>query len=191
MEAYDKEHFGTGRNWRRGLNWGDPEDRRKMMRRYRHQIECRLKADLEQMRAVDRISRDFIRRLDAQAALGRWIARTSPFSCFAMAAAELTDTGTLGRRRFLEQILKHQEHLARYGYSEWKAVIDYEIERGKRAPSWGNPANRKKPFPVFKYEPPATSEYVKTVAVDVSILGAATVLFFMLSYVSFLRYDVR
>ena len=190
MELYDKEHFGTHENWREGLSWRNPEDRKKMLGRRRYRMDCRLAADLQQMREVQRINQDFGHRLEAQVALGKWISRASPFSCFAMAATEMTDTGVLGKRRFLELIRKHQEELTRFGYAEWMAMLDHRIETGERI-QWDDPANRKQPFPVFKYEPPATGDYVKAVGLDIIILAAATVLFFMLSYVSFLRYDVR
>ena len=166
------------------------EEIRKMLGRRRYRMDCRLAADLQQMREVQRINQDFGHRLEAQVALGKWISRASPFSCFAMAATEMTDTGVLGKRRFLELIRKHQEELTRFGYAEWMAMLDHRIETGERI-QWDDPANRKQPFPVFKYEPPATGDYVKAVGLDIIILAAATVLFFMLSYVSFLRYDVR
>ena len=59
------------------------------------------------------------------------------------------------------------------------------------APPWGEPGNRKKPFPVFSYTPRSAGDYAKMVALDISILAGMTVLFFMLSYAAFLRYDVR
>jgi hypothetical protein len=192
MKAYDdKIGLDSDKPWWKQIDWRDPEGRKKALRRWNYRLECGLKANLEGMRAVDRIGRGFANRLDSQVALGRWLSRLSPFSCFAMAAAELTDAGEFGRRRFLEQVREHQAVLARYAAAEWKALNEHEIEHGKRPPPWSDPANRKKPIPVFSYVPPAAGDYVRLVALDSALLAGAAVLFFMLSYVAFLRYDVR
>ena len=68
-------------------------------------------------------------------------------------------------------------------------LTEYEVENeGKRA-RWSE--IRTKPVPVFKYEPPAGTAYIREIILDVVILAGVTLLFFMLSYMTFLRYDVR
>ncbi|MHC4247923.1 MAG: ABC transporter permease subunit [Planctomycetota bacterium] len=191
MEEYDKIHFEPGRPWYRQINWRDSEDRKRGRKRQVHERQIQLDCTLEALRAVARIESDLARRIDVQAGLGNWVARVSPFSSFAMSSTALADTGPRGTRRFIEQVRGYQERLVRYAYAEWMARYRYELEKGERPPSWSDPENREAPLPVFVYTPPAATEYLKMMALDTALLAAAAVLFFMLSYVTFLRYDVR
>jgi len=192
MQVYDKENgFTSDKSWSRQIDWRSPEGRKKGRTRQLYQMELEGKARIDQLRARERIEQDLQRGMDAQTSLGKWISRLSPFSCFVMAATEVTDTGELGRRRFVEQIRGYQEALVGYAYAEWMAMYRYELEHGEGAPSWADPGNRQAPVPGFSYAPPAAVDCVKMVAPDVCILAGVAVLFFMLSYVAFLRYDVR
>ena len=191
MAEYDKIHFEPGRPWYRQRNWGDREDRKRARVRQIEERQIQMDCTLEALRGVARIESDLARRSDVQAGLGNWISRVSPFSSFAMSATALADTGPRGTRRFIEQVRGYQERLVRYAYSEWVARYRYEAEKGERPPSWSDPENRGAPLPVFVYTPPAATEYLKMMALDTALLAAAAVLFFMLSYVAFLRYDVR
>lgn len=191
LKRYDAEHFEAGTPWHRQLNWGTPEGRRRGLKRQRYERECQRNFCLTRMRSVERIDRDFRNKLAAQEAVGRWLSRISPFSCFASSAMELTGTGSLGQERFMEQVSDYQEVMTKYGFDEWLARYDHELETGKHAPTWRNPDNRKNPVPAFQYEAPATGEYLAAAAVDIGLLLAAVVVFFMLNYFAFLRYDVR
>ena len=191
MQTYDKEHFQAGTPWYRQVSWRDPEGRRKGVLRRRREVEVEYDAAIERIRAMDNLNSEYANRTSIQAGLGRWMGRVSPFACFASAAGELTGTGASGRRRLVSLIRQYQETLATYLHDEMVTMMDYEIEHGERAPRWSDPKNRKKPIPMFAYSPPPPGEYLSAAAVDMVILAACVVLFFMLSYMAFLRYDVR
>jgi hypothetical protein len=194
MKEYDKIHFADldpGRSVYRQLRWGSPENRKRLLTRILHEQQIQLIGTLEALRAVGRIDSDLERRSRAQSGLGNWASRVSPFSSFALSATALADTGPRGSRRFVEQVHDYQERLIRYAYAESIARYRSQIETGERPPPWSDPKNREAPLPVFVYMPPAATEYLKMMALDTGLLAAAAVLFFMLSYVAFLKYDVR
>jgi len=154
-------------------------------------LQCRRTGYVQVMQACLRIDEAFERHLDGQIRLSRWISRVSPFSCFAMAATELTDTGLVGKRRFIDQVRDYQQTVTEFGFNEWieRERIALNIKgTDEKMPDW---PTRERPVPRFTYTGPAGSEYFRMIVLDAGILAAVTVVFFMLSFVGFLRYDVR
>ena len=188
MARYDRQHETDDR---------ESEPDAEVRRRRRHErrifrLECRRDAWLERLNTTRKLDEDFERRLDGQVRLSRWISRVSPFACFAMAAAELTDTGLLNKRYFIDQIRDYQREVAEFGMSEWirREQLGFDQEgTGEDMPKW---PSEDRPVPVFQArEAPTTNEYMRATMLDAGILAGLTLLFSMLSFVSFLRYDVR
>lgn len=188
MEKYDKAH-GFEKGWQRRINWGDWNAKKRVAERRKHELELERGAHLKRVRMFRQENESFMRELDSQIALSRWISRVSPFSCFAMAATELTDTGIHSKRRFMDQIQSYQAILCEYGSKEWIVLQEYELNHEGQGIEWSE--NRQKPIPQFVFEPAPGREYLKMAGPDAGILAGMAALFFMLSYVSFLRYDVR
>ena len=191
MEAYDKEHrFDLVGRWSEGIDWRDWTQRKPYLLRWLYKLKCEKEAALENLAATARIDRHYGRHMDAQVALTRWLGRVSPFSCFAMAAAELAGTGAMEHTRYRSQVRDYQRTLCEYAYSEWIPLREEEIaSEGERERDWRT--HRLKPVPEFHYVPPAAGEYARMVAIDAGILAGVAMVLFMLSYVAFLRYDVR
>jgi len=193
VAAYNKEHGFTKDRWWDEVNWKDNEDWKRGHLRWMFELECRGNAFRDTALACRRLDEDLERRLDAQISLSRWISRLSPFSCFAMAATELTDTGLLSKRRFVKQVRDYQEKLSDFGIKEWLRRDQIELEvhgtdKEKKMPDW---PSSDKPIPRFAFTPPAGTEYLRLIVLDAGILAALTLVFLMLSFVGFLRYDVR
>jgi ABC-type transport system involved in multi-copper enzyme maturation permease subunit len=189
MKKYDKAH-GFGKRWWREIDWDNWESRKRAEERRLHELTLERQALLSQLQMHKQMTETLNVQLDRQILLSRWISRVSPFSCFAMACTELTDTGVHGKRHLLAQIHEHQVRLCEYGFAEWFAYHNYQFEHeGKRPPIWSKV--RKKPIPGFAYAAPAGGDYLGLVLADGGILVGMAVVFFMLSYVGFLRYDVR
>lgn len=189
MAKYDKEH-GFGKRWWESWKWGDPAQAKKANIRWRYHTECRREAHLRRMDEYEKIEQRYAGEMNAQTALSRWIGRTSPFTCFALAGTELAGAGLLGEGRFRRQTKAYQRKLCEYAHDEWLAFIDGMIDEKLR---WGNrwPDYRVDPIPYFHYVRPAASEYGRIVAVDIGLLAGAVLVLFMLTYGAFLRYDVR
>jgi len=191
MDAYDQQN-GFTRNWRRGLNTQDPTllDRVKARDAYRRQ--CQYEASVEILRGDEKILQDIEGQLESQVALSRWIARLSPFSCFALASTELTDTGLLSKRHFTQQLRKYQMILSKYAFDQWGLFGSNYTWLGEKPRDWRKEREeRGQPIPVFVHSSPASGEYLKAVVADGGMLLGAALLFFLLSYLTFLRYDVR
>jgi hypothetical protein len=155
------------------------------------EAECSQIVNLQRIAACRKIDEDFERNLDNQVELSRWISRVSPLSCFAMSATELTDTGLLNKRRFIKQVRDFQVALTRYTMTEWLKYEKILLKDGGpnvRSPDWSKIRAR---MPVFSYTPPAGTEYLHMILLDAGILVAVTFVFFILSFTTFLRYDVR
>ncbi len=107
-----------------------------------------------------------------------------------MAATELADCGVMDNVRTMDQLRTYQRTLCTYAHDEWDAINQYELEHEGKGPGAWNQA-RVNPIPRYYYVAPAVRDYAGMAAADAGILAGMAVLFFMLSYLKFLRYDVR
>ncbi len=187
---YDKEH-GFKDRWWEDINWNDWESRKTVQLRELYLLNYQRKASQQVLKEHEKIDQRWAGHMNVQIALSRWIGRVSPFACFALAAAELADEGVLEKTRYLDQLRAHQNILLTYAYDEWEERERYTLEHeGEGKGPWQG-ENRLKPTPEFHYVAAGAREYVQEVAVDAGILAGMVLVCFMLSYVRFLRYDVR
>ena len=194
MKAYDKEYgfedFFEGAWWL-SIDWDQwgPLRERVEIRRY-YELERERDAHLTRLREFAKIDRHYSAQMDQQVRLTKWISRISPLSCLSLAVAELADAGLLQDKRYQKQLRDHQDVLCKYAHVEWLYRQQYELDNeGERPGPWNK--SRQNPVPVFNYVPPAVGDYTKAVMIDGGILTGMALLFFMLSYIGFLRYDVR
>ena len=103
--------------------------------------------------------------------------------------------GTIARRDFIRM------GVAGAGAALLPGALSFAAEEGegktdvwvlhgtdKKMPDW---PSSEKPIPQFTYQAPAGTEYLRMIVLDAGLLAGAMLVFFMLSFVSFLRYDVR
>ena len=193
MKVYDKSHgfedFFKGQWWRK-VSWEDWSQVEPIQRRRRYELGLERAGHLDRLEEFGKIEHSYGLKMDAQVRVSRWIGRVSPFSCFAMAATELADAGVLGEKRYQKQLRKYQRILCEYAHDEWLAMNEYELEHeGKGQGPWYKVRVRE--VPRFHYVRPVARDYAGMVAVEGGILAGMTFLLFMLSYIKFLRYDVR
>lgn len=187
---YDKKH-GFGKRWWDDIDWSVWEDNKeKGRKRWLFSSQVRKEATVEVLRLYDKIEQKIGADLEAQVAITRWIARLSPFGCFAMASAELAGEGPAVQRDFLDQVRDYHRAMQAFGWDEEIWMIEELIRTKDEWPDhW--PATRQNPLPLFQYKAPLTADLLKAVSVEAGILAALVVLLFMMSTMSFLRYDVR
>ena len=189
MEAYRKDH-GIDEQWYESVNWGNWEDMEKIYDMWMYGWPLEKQAALKVLNEYGKIDQRYGAQMAAQVQLTRWIGRASPFSCFALAATELADAGTMENTRYLEQLKAFQIELCDYAFDECISMEHKHMQRKGKSPGpWHK--FRDKPVPSFNYVPAAARDYVAKVAVDCGILAGLTLLLFLLSYVKFMRYDVR
>ena len=137
-----------------------------------------------------RIDEQASKKLNAQIDLSRRIGRISPFTCFSLAATELADLGTVQQDRYNDQLRDYHKELCKYAGAEWMSYEQYQLDtKGKRKHPWYK--YKDDPQPQFNYVKPAAGDYTSIVLIEGGIMAMMAVVLFMLSYVAFLRYDVR
>lgn len=188
MAKYDKEHPEPVYNWWR-YNANDDKWHRGLSRHI-VELECWSEVIDKRDAALAKIDEEFRHKLDAQVRLSQWTARVSPFASLAMAAAELTDTGIESKQRFQNQVNKYQREVSDFSLAEMipRNRLALKIRDYDAMPAW---PTAERPIPVFVYTPPAEGKYIKLILPDLGLLAGALVMFFLLSYVAFIRYDVR
>ena len=104
----------------------------------------------------------------------------------AMAVGETRISGLLEG----QDVLDTGRAMQAFGWDEQIWMIEELIRTKDEWPdNW--PATRQNPLPLFQYKAPLTADLLKAVSVEAGILAALVVLLFMMSTMSFLRYDVR
>ena len=139
----------------------------------------------EQRAKAEKISADFERRSDRQENLARIITSASPYSNLVFIATDLTETGLGADAHWGRQTAEYSNTLSAYADRKYKR----EMEK--------NPAYSFNDYldlrdrPRFHYIPAGLAERIEPDLVQVGILLAFNLIFFMFANVSFQRYDVR
>ena len=190
MDVYDKQNGFTGGRWWEKLDWNDPKEWRRGKLRWIFELTCIDQAYNARDEAFARIDEKFERQLDEQVRLSRWISRISPFASLNLAAAELTDTGLLTKQRFINQVRDYRLQITETLIPQWLKMEHIALDRGSDRPRIPWPPEDE-PILRFSYTPPAGGDYARLILPDVGLLAGMMILFFLLSFVTFLRYDAR
>lgn len=186
---YDRAN-GFADEWWENINWNDWESAKRVWQRWAQMVLYQKEASLTVLAERRKIEQKYRVNLDNQIAMSRWIARLSPFSCFAMASTELADAGLLERRRLMQQLEGYQETLCTYAFDEcYAAEMTGLANQGNLPTPWAR--HRVNPVPAFTYAPAAGQDYARAIGMDAGLLAALAVGLFLVSYFKFLRYDVR
>jgi len=120
-----------------------------------------------------------------QAKLARNIARISPAAAYGSATEILAGTDLDSHFRFLQQAREYRKELIQYLYDQnaFGSEAWYSREAGKKINTEG--------IPIFTERPEPLSSSVTRAAPDILVLLLLNVVFFMVTFLSFLRYDVR
>ena len=139
--------------------------------------------DQERTRRKRELDRYFQTRQNEQMSLARTIARVSPAGCWTYAATALARTGPDAYARFGQA----RETLGT-AFHDYVARMMAEA----RKTGWASrPPIREDELPVLRVRLPDGAEAMRSALDDVLILMILNVVFFMLAFTYFLRYDVR
>ncbi|MFQ6042109.1 MAG: ABC transporter permease subunit, partial [Candidatus Poribacteria bacterium] len=120
-----------------------------------------------------------------QAKLAQDVARISPAAAYTHATAILAETDLDSHLRFLDQAKQYRSELIQY----------LRDQNAFASEAWYNPEAVKKintkGIPLFRERPESLSSSIRRATFDILILALLNVAFFLLTYLSFLRYDVR
>ena len=127
-------------------------------------------------------------RVKNQVALSQNLARVSPSASFLFAATRLAGTGPRLSEAFQQARKRFQESREQYNREFYRSdKVEWTRQGPKmKDPDWFNPDD----LPRFRILKEPLSESFNAASFDLLLLVVFNVLFFMLSYVFFLRYDI-
>jgi len=140
----------------------------------------------------DAVMKTYTRRVDQQVTLAGVLSRISPSSNYMYAATDLAGTGIEDFRALRERIERFQRDLT-------QRLLEIRKERSQRAATIQDPAERRevrdapidpRDLPVFRAEQAGFAVRLHRAMLDIAILAIMNGLFFLGSYVRFLRYNV-
>ena len=174
---------------------GDQEKIQQGLKRYDE-----LKVPLEQeytdriSSTIQRIEESYRNEQMIQTSIGRNLARLSPISCIMFLVSELAGTGPGEEANIRENARAFQDQVKVEVYDRFIEKF-YATPDGSRMsmpqPKEGVDQQSIVPPTLAVYRRPALAEVLVTEWADIGLLLFYTMLFFVLSYVSFIRYDVR
>ncbi|MFC1526165.1 ABC transporter permease subunit [Candidatus Latescibacterota bacterium] len=128
-------------------------------------------------------------RMQRQVSLSQNLARVSPSASFLFAATRLAGTGPALFRSFHDALEHFQEAQDEYRMRTFRTVYSGRGPDGRPQISdadWFNPED----LPRFKMTGESTADGLNGALTDILLLAVYNVLFFMLAFMRFLRYDI-
>ena len=123
---------------------------------------------------------DFLNRFAQQARVANWVSKVSPVGCYDSAMTAVAKTDLASHDRWLNSV--------RSFWSVYTAF--HEVRQQKRIAGKEQEAKEMKHPPQFAMTPESFSEGLNRATPDILLLIFFNIIFFMLSYLFFLRYEV-
>jgi ABC-type transport system involved in multi-copper enzyme maturation permease subunit len=164
-------------------NFAGPPEKLSLFHEYLKFKEelCIRYADKEEQMWQEYLTQNPIR----QAKLAQKVFLISPAGAYAQSTAILAGTDLSSHLRFLDQAKRYRRELIQYlrDQNAFASQTWYNPEAGRKVD--------KESIPIFREQPESLSSSIRRATFDISILMLLNVLFFLLTYLSFLKYDVR
>jgi ABC-type transport system involved in multi-copper enzyme maturation permease subunit len=148
---------------------------------------------------AQKVEDSYTTQVQEQARWSGLVARISPLTSFNLAAFELAAAGSEQEKRFVEQLEQYSKTWEEYSNEKRKAWDEYMAQNRSEDRSFSvNSAEMERfnnldlsDYPRFGFDYMSFRDRLSLVYLDLGLLAVWNVLFFMLAYISFLRYDVR
>ena len=155
----------------------------------------------EMEEAIQKVEDSYMARMQVQTRWAGIAARLSPLTSFELAAFDLAAAGIEQERRFVAALKEYSKTWGGYSEQKREAYDDYMEEKRKQSPDGSIMVTSEEmeqfnkldlsDYPRFKFAHMSFRERLGLVYVDVLLLLLWNAVFFMLAYLSFLRYDIR
>jgi len=153
--------------------------------------------DLERQRRIAnrirQLEQDYRNKRDVQAALAMNLSRISPVSCYTYLIAGLSGTGLSEPERFVKNAQRYQEAVREAVYDKY-ITKSYANTFGARA-AYTKYAEgfdpSKTSLPEMYYQHQTLAEALQTGWADILLLFLFNILFFIVAFLRFRKYDVR
>jgi ABC-type transport system involved in multi-copper enzyme maturation permease subunit len=167
-------------------NWSNRESRR-MMFDIRNSLRDEMEPDYE--KENEKLVDDFKRKQANLTNLAIALSRISPASAVTYLGMNLTGTGYPDQENFLDQLTGHRARFSEFVETE------RDKERDERDKSNSGPTDRGElnisNMPEFKYSRLSLSESFEYALPDLVALILVSIIFYLVAFVMFLKYDVR
>ncbi|HIG57616.1 MAG TPA: DUF3526 domain-containing protein [Candidatus Handelsmanbacteria bacterium] len=157
------------------------------------------KVSEEHQQMLQKVEDNYAVKIQEQTRWSGIVARLSPLTSFNLAAFNLAASGIEQERRYIDALKKYSTSWEEYSNEKRKAWDEFMKQRQQAGGAMSfNPQDMERfnnldlsDYPRFHFEHMSFRERVVSVWMDVVLLVVWAVLFFMLAYISFLRYDVQ
>ena len=174
----------------------DETNRRNAMKTYDEAIAPVLADHKERTsNEIAKIENLYNKKKNIQMAITMNLSRLSPVSCFTYIISEFSSTGIAERRKFYEYAQRFQNTTNQELYDNYITRV-YRTENstsmyGDVKDGLDYDTLKNLPVPQLEYDRVTVREAVRVIWIDIVLLCFFCILFFTLSFVSFLKYDVR
>jgi ABC-type transport system involved in multi-copper enzyme maturation permease subunit len=173
--------------WWVGIDFNTWEGQKKMYRQGEKILQLQGQSLEEMLRQNDKLDAPYMARVENQMNLGVSLSRLSPYANFCLGAMELAGQGATEEKNFRSHLRRFYEEFWNYTLAEGKKGNDIAFaSEGKEEYDFQKDHT---PIPVFIHSQPLVS--YKDVCIDGGILAGIVVMFFLFSFLSFRKYDVR
>ncbi len=171
--------------------WDEYEKRLKEYEKKIKESEKQRDAELENVQA--RMDREYQQRQQNLANLAITLSRISPTSAMTHATMSFADTGIGSLNHFIRSAQAYRERYIAFMTKKIEPIESFVFVQDRSTSQ--EPKKPEKPnlneIPVFTYKKMSLASVVQETIVDILLLVLLTLLFFIGTYVSFLKYDVR
>jgi ABC-type transport system involved in multi-copper enzyme maturation permease subunit len=174
QQKYVKEHRYPEKKEDIG-KWNDE------FKKWLEDFQQRLTSKIDEKNAA--IERDYQTRMRGQQSLAVNFSRISPASALMFSCMSLARTGISEHERFLNSIKSYKPIFTKWLNAKMMKTLN--LSGGEQ------PKPELSDMPQFEFKSERLSESVKRMLPDLTLMVFLIILFFVGSYLSFLRYDVR
>ena len=142
--------------------------------------------------AIRKLEQDYRNKRNVQGSLAVNLSRISPVSCYTYLISGLAGTGSAEPDKFTENAERYQEQVKAAIYDNW-IVKTYRMGGGRATSASeveGFDPSRAS-IPDMKYEYTTMAEALQDSWVDLALLFGFSILFFLVAFLKFSKYDVR
>ncbi len=143
---------------------------------------------------LTKFENSYFNRQQTQYSVSRKMARVSPISSYISLMAEMCHTGFGEINNFRRQAALLQEQAQDHVYKYWQAMYyaaGPRTQEGYRFNQQYDIKQKDIPVPELQYKQLSFGNIIRYIWVDIMFIVFFCILFFVLGFVSFLRYDVR
>jgi ABC-type transport system involved in multi-copper enzyme maturation permease subunit len=151
------------------------------IKKWLEDFQQRLTTKIDEKNAA--IERDYQLKMRGQQNLAVNLSRVSPASALMFSSMSLARTGISEHERFLNSVKSYKPI-----FTKW---VNAKMMRTLNLGGGEQPKPELSDMPQFEFKPERLSESVVRMLPDLALMVFLIILFFVGSYVSFLRYDVR